>query len=110
MKRLICKSKKIINSNKGESIIESVTALLVLSILLISITMMIQTSLKMTGSSIQNANETQEKDINPLMVSEYNSSEEISITFTAAGIEAGHKVIFNKDNEIRAFAPLEADK
>ena len=105
MKRSIRKIRKTIRSNKGEMLLESIVSLLILSILLVSVAVTIQTALRITGISLQEAQETQETRINPLVLAQYTDSEATNITFTAGGILASHQVVFNLDGGILAFSP-----
>lgn len=106
MKILIQRIKRIIRSNKGETIVESIVSLLILSILLLAVTTIIQTALRMTSVSIQNAKETQDL-FNIVAKAEYSDSEPAEITFSASdiNISATHHIIFNKDDGIIAFSP-----
>lgn len=106
MKILIQRIKKIIRSNKGETIVESIVSLLILSILMLAVTTIIQTALKMTSVSIQNAKETQDV-LNIIAQAEYSDSEPAEITFSASdiSISATHNTILNKDGGIIAFSP-----
>lgn len=109
MKMWIQKTKKIIRSNKGETLVESIVSLLVLSILLFAVTTMIQTALRITSASTQTAKGIQDT-LNIVIRSEYSDSVPDQITFTASGfgISATHDIILNKDGGIIAFAPPEA--
>lgn len=108
MKTLIQRIKKTIRSNKGETIMEGIVSLLVLSILLLVVTTMIQTALRMTSVSIQNAKESQDV-FNDVALSEYSDSESAEITFSfsfsGTSMSAAHDIIVNKDGGIIAFAP-----
>lgn len=97
---------KIICLNKGETLVESVVSLLVLSLLLLVVTATIQTALRMTSVSLQKVKETQDV-LNAVARSEYSESELAEITFSASGlgISAKHNIVLNKDGGIIAFAP-----
>jgi len=85
---------------------ESVASFLILSIVLAAITMMIQTSLKITATSTQNAGVMQEGTVNPVILSAYKKSEPVRVTFSNnAGISATHDVTLNTDEGIIAFYP-----
>ncbi|MCL2719528.1 MAG: prepilin-type N-terminal cleavage/methylation domain-containing protein [Lachnospiraceae bacterium] len=66
------RTKKMFCSNKGESLIESVISLFILSILILAVTSIIQVSLRMSNRSIANAAVMQENVLNPLLRSEFD--------------------------------------
>lgn len=105
------KLKRIIRSDKGETITESIASLLVFMVLLLAVTTMTQTALKMTRESIQTATDAQEGYINNAMLSGYVSSGDVeSITFkstVATNINTTHEVLINNDGGIIAFTPKE---
>ena len=112
MNTLIRRAKKIFRSKKGETLMESIVSMLVLSVLLAAITMMILTALKFTNTLTQRATTMQEEKINPaVLLSKTTGSGEI--TFTAASdapdaatdISAKHNVRVYDDDGIIAFAP-----
>lgn len=116
MKMWIRRIKKIIRSNKGETLMETIVSLIILSILLLAVTTMIQTALRMTSISIQNAEGTQD-NVNFVILSEYTLSEysdsgelaEITFTVSGMGISASHDIILNKEGNIIAFTPKEEE-
>jgi len=114
MKISIQTIKKIFRSNKGETLVESIVSLLILSILLLAVTTMIQTALRMTSASAQKARGVQEDTVNPVILADYRDSEnDVAITFEATAIEgeynieAKHNVVFNQDGGLIAFSPAE---
>jgi len=114
MKISIQTIKKIFRSNKGETLVESIVSLLILSVLLLAVTTMIQTALRMTSASAQKARGMQEDTVNPVILADYRDSEnDVAITFEATAIEgehnieAKHNVVFNQDGGLIAFSPAE---
>ena len=83
MYKIIDKIKSISTDKKGESLIESMAALLIFSILLMSVTMMINTSLRITGNSTLAAAEKQNLE-NQAILEEYEHYEECTLTLSLA--------------------------
>jgi len=120
MRKWIDKLLKIIHRNEGETVVESIVSLLVLSILLLAAAAMIQTALKMTVIATQNAKEMQEDTMNPVIWSDYDESANYSdstngnITFFAYKADDPEKtelfsvnnpVEFNQTGGVIAFSP-----
>jgi len=107
MKKRILKIKRILRSNAGETIMESIASLLVLAILLMAVTMMIQTSLRMTAASNVSATESQAGTVNSAILGIFSGKGK-DIVFSAPGgeISAAHTVNFTNDDGIIAFIPL----
>jgi uncharacterized protein (UPF0333 family) len=107
MKILIQKIKKILHSNKGETLIESIASLLVLTVLIAAISTMINFSLRITSDATRNARAMQDT-VNEVIWEEPGDSLEITFTFIDSGgiaISASHDVEFNEHGGIRAFYP-----
>ena len=64
MKFLIGKIKRLLYYKKGETLMEAIVSVLLLSILLVTVTAMIQTSRNVTANSMQRAQEFQEELFN----------------------------------------------
>lgn len=113
MRILIRGIKKILRSQKGELLVESLVSLAILSILLTTVTAMVQFSLRVTYNTTQNAMAQQEDILNPIIWTDYDGSSPTvtaaKITFTETlvtdGIEAFHDVYFNTDGGFIAFTP-----
>jgi len=60
MKYLWVKSKKVLSNSRGESLLEGVISILLLTILVATVTMMIMTSLRVTHRSIDSADTMQD--------------------------------------------------
>lgn len=106
MKEWINRTKGIILSSGGETLMESLVSLLVLTILLLTVTAMIKTSFNMSGATIKNATDEQET-VNKLVLSDYGDDYfESDITFSSEdGISSTHGIkLFDSDGYI-AFAP-----
>ena len=67
MKTLRTKLKEIFGNNKGESLIESLVSVFVLALLVVTITGIVQVSLRMSNRAIENAETMQEDVFNPLL-------------------------------------------
>jgi len=116
MKKQIHKIKRILCSNKGETIMESIASLLILSILLMAVTMMIQTAQQLTAMSTTTATDVQENTINSAILGDYDGEKNLIITLENAessvgayevNMTASHAVIFTDDSGVVAFAPKE---
>lgn len=103
MNRLLRKIKKRIRSKKGETLIESLASVLVLTVLSLGVAASIQVALKITGDSLEKAEITQ-GEVNSV-VSGASGEPGSTITFTGAEITASHKVSLYNDGGIIAFYP-----
>jgi len=112
MKKWVLKTKNILRSKRGETLMESIVSLLILTILLTAVGMMIQTALNMTLISTQNAREMQHDIANPTIRALYatGSTDDTEIIFSSpeigAGFTASHEVVIF-DGGIIAFSPPE---
>ena len=101
--------KKTIQSRKGESLMEAIVSLLILSILMTTIVSVIRFSMVMTGISIREATLTQ-NDMNNLRLEDLGASlSPVRLTFTSedySQIEAFHNIEFHAENNIVAFYPV----
>jgi hypothetical protein len=108
MNSLIGKVKRV-NNRKGEMLMEAIVTILIFSILLVTVTTMIQTSRVITANSMQDATAFQEERLNRavLVSDELNLvSGIISFTSTAAGIYSEHDVrSYDNDDFIVAIFP-----
>ena len=110
MKESLQRIKKNITDSKGETLMESIISLLILSVLLVAVATMIQAALGLTNSLTQRANSTQEDTINPVILTDYSNSITNSIIFFAedGSISAAHDVlVFNEDGLV-GFSPADA--
>ena len=106
--------KSIIKSKNGETLVESVISLLIFSFLLLTITLTIQTALRITSISTQAAYRAQ-NEINEIVAGFYPTPSSGTITFSfeaGAGVgvpgeasDASHNVIINNVPGQRAFRP-----
>ena len=113
MKSLILRIKKVLRTNKGETLMEAIVSILLLAILLTTITAMIRSSLNMTANIMQEAQRVQEELINPAFLATIDpanlDADEVSFTFTASSIvmTASHDVlVFDNTDNISAFYPI----
>jgi competence protein ComGC len=114
MKKLIHKFRKALRSNRGETIMESLASLFLMSILLMAITMMIQTSQQMTIVATTTATDVQENIINSAILGDYDGDKPLVVTLKNAvpdagayivNISASHQVRFTDEGGVVAFAP-----
>jgi Tfp pilus assembly protein PilV len=75
MKLLTGKVNRVVFDKKGETLMEAIVSILLLSILLVVVTTMIQTSRNVTANSMQRARELQEEQLN-LVASNSNEIED----------------------------------
>jgi len=64
MKSLKDSIKKVLRSNRGETLVEAIVSILLLAILMTTVTAMIQTSLRLTANSMRDAEELQSDTFN----------------------------------------------
>ena len=109
MNILILKIKKIIKSNSGETLLEGIISIFVLTVLLAAVTMMIMTSLGMTRMLTENAEEAQESANDAILVGYSGAGTNLKITFKSTNtndIIAEHNVVFYRsDDGTVAFSP-----
>jgi Tfp pilus assembly protein PilV len=114
MKLLIGKIKQLKFQKKGETLMEAIVSVLLLSILLVTVTAMIQTSRNVTARSMQDAIALQEGRLNPVASASENIDpddlDEVSITFTVPSmpllfINATHNILLYDNDNIVAFFP-----
>ena len=65
--------RKIIGSNRGEMLLESIISIMVFSILILGVTFMVDTALRITKSAVKVANE-QTETMNRLVLHQYEPS------------------------------------
>ena len=107
------KIKKMLSSNRGESLVESLVSLAVLTVLLVAIGLIIHTALRMTSISSVEATRTQEQVINPAISTEFGDDETGEITFSfrfGVGtplINVTHDVKIYEEEGVIAFSPID---
>jgi hypothetical protein len=109
MKRLIHKTHTLLRSSRGETILETVVALLILTILMTSVTMIVRTAVTITRMSIDSSERNQ--TLNNDLVGDAASVEDAEgntvaastgdFTITISSIDA--------DPSTSAVEPLEAE-
>jgi len=109
MKKLVKKVLAILNSKNGESLMESLVSILVFTILVAAVTMMILLSLRITRSSTEAANESQE-EVNSLIsgtdgAGDSITSESGSVGLTIDGITIEIPVTVSRSGNYTAFEP-----
>ncbi len=116
MKKLITKSKSILKSQKGETLAEGIASLFIFSILMLGVTVMIVTSLRISGHAtaeakglqevVNSATEESEKDY---AKSDPTTLKEYGMTFTDPDSilkDTTHKLEVFSKNGIIAFKPV----
>jgi len=108
MRKWIHKIEKNIVSKRGETLAESIVSLLIFAILMLSVTMMIQTALRTTARSTRAAREAQDH-INLVILSKYDEETDITFSYEIAGETKSvrHRVRFNESGGIIGFTPQE---
>jgi len=100
MKRLINKLRE----RRGETLLESLASIAILSILLISVTMMIRISLNMTSNAMRKAGAWQEL-ANKIAAEDYGASpKETELILNVGGKEIRVPVYYT-DEDYNAFFP-----
>jgi len=84
MVSLIIRIKKIFHSNKGETLMEAIVSIILLTILLTTITAMISISQRMTANAIRQANNTQARAFNAIILKDDDIFNDAIISFTPA--------------------------
>ena len=111
MKTLRIKLKEIFGNNKGESLIESIVSVFVLALLVLTITSIIQVSLRMSNRAIENAETMQVDVFNPLLGDELADDNMFTIIFTnpifTVDVEHTDELRVVNVEGIWAFSPLE---
>jgi competence protein ComGC len=123
MKSLVGKSKSMLFNKKGEMLMEAIVSVMLLSILLVIITTMIQTSRNVTANSMGDAREFQQELFNLTILAyddddpEFDESDFVEIesgeisfhlpwAALPAGVEIEHSINIYVSNGIRiAFLP-----
>jgi len=100
------KIKKILGSNRGETLVESLAAILLMSILLIAVGTIINVSLNFSRLAVDNARVSQ-GEVDEIILGNYDEPEPATIEFYIQGSPtplAWHEVTVN-DGDITAFTP-----
>lgn len=106
MKRLTDRIKTILTDKRGESLVESLASMMLFTLLMINITMMINTSLQITGVSTVNAKNKQD-NANKYILEIYDSksSHNLILRDDMNGINVAIPVDFSDDGNFTAFSP-----
>ncbi len=103
MKKLIHEIERKIRSKKGETLIESLVSILILTLLSLAVAVAVQSALNITGDSLKRAQETQDK-VNAVIHAASGTAG--TITFEDSnGITAHHTVTIYNTDGITAFYP-----
>ncbi|MDR2600566.1 MAG: hypothetical protein LBC73_09870 [Oscillospiraceae bacterium] len=90
---MINKIVKILKSNRGESIMESVVALVILGMLMTTIMAIIAFSLTMTARSTSNATVTQAAFNELFLGNGFDEDNSVLLTITTVDFEVSHNVV-----------------
>lgn len=106
MKRLKDKLKTILTGKKGESLVEGLVSLLVFSVLMMAVTMMINTSLRMTAASTADASAKQES-FNNAVFEQYTTPAAVNLLLQTSGsaIDVSVPVYLSNDGTYVSFSP-----
>ena len=101
MKLLMSMIKKRLCSKRGETLVEAIISILLLTILMTTVTAMIQTSLRMTVRSMDDARHLQESVFNQAVYGEFTESSQgiLLLSINDLGIDIQHDIIINDDIE-----------
>lgn len=107
--RLLNKLKNILTGKRGESLMESIASILILNILMLAVTVMIKTSLRITEQSTTSASSIQEQ-ANSIIFEEYPPSAdtptlELRDSGSGYNIDVDIEVIYHDDGTFQAFTP-----
>jgi competence protein ComGC len=109
MKLLVGKLIKILNKKRGELLMEAIISVMLLSILLVIVATMIQTSRNMTANSMRDASALQEGELNLLALgtdTRIESGSVISFEIQDLDIYSEHEIRLFEENGINiAFFP-----
>jgi len=99
--------KKRLRSNRGETLVEAIVSILLLAILMTTVTLMIQTSLRLTANSMQDAERVQNDLFNPAV---WNTQEgltpgQISFNYSpdSSSINADYGIFIDTKHDIQLF-------
>ena len=104
---MLHKFKFIIQSKKGESLVESIISIMIFSLLLVTIALTIQTALRISTITSEDANRLQ-RTANELIAGQFDDAVIGTISFTSTGgvtINSSHQVVFANVDGLRAFHP-----
>ncbi|MCL2084512.1 MAG: hypothetical protein FWH06_04545 [Oscillospiraceae bacterium] len=90
-----------LKSNKGESLMEILVSFFLLTTLLLALMVIIRSAKDITKITIENANETQQEAINPVVLLDYDD-------IAATNIKAG-RITFQLSIDIDGAAPEETE-
>jgi Tfp pilus assembly protein PilV len=115
MKQLTNQVNRLLHSNRGETLLESIVSMFILSIFVVTITTMLITAMRITNNSTVNAKAIQDVSINPMIVDETHFDEDdwiedkIEFTFKVGvgGTEyiVEHDVMTYDHEGLKTFAP-----
>jgi hypothetical protein len=96
MKLSVSEFKKRLISNRGELIVETIVSFLVLAILISAVFLVIGRAMTLAGNSSREARISQEGEVNPSLLSNFEHSVPVVIEFWANGVLwASHDINFN---------------
>lgn len=96
--------RRILTSNRGETIMESIVSLLIMMLLLVTVSTMIRFSFSLTSNAVNEASSQQIKANELISAPVYNDTD--SLTLSGDGIDVTISVKKTSDDEIfTVFAP-----
>lgn len=106
MKKLINKIKTVFADTRGESLVESIASILIFTILMVTATMMIKTSFRITGNSTVDAGYKQ-NIVNKTVFQRYDnaSAPDLILRDDTNGIKVIIPVDLSSDGNFTAFSP-----
>ena len=106
MKKL---NRRPLRSRKGETLLETVISFLLLAVLLMGVSFMTETALRITRASTDSARATQQEVVNPLLrrdAGRFAPGATVEFSFPGTGLEkVSHPVRLYQDNGLIAFIP-----
>ena len=110
MKSLMFKIKKRLRSNRGETLVEAIISILLLAILMTTVTLMIQTSLRLTANSMQDAERIQNETFNPAIFNNHGDDDlsdgTITFLYSYRPVGALDPIYGNAKHDIQIFEDL----
>ncbi|MEG1501168.1 MAG: hypothetical protein RR396_04360 [Clostridiales bacterium] len=91
MKNLILKCRAVLNNQHGETIVESVVSLCIFSLLMLTVTMIINSSIQIINTSLEKSSNYQQS-LNNVVLGSDLSAQSRPIIITIAGADPGSSI------------------
>jgi len=115
MKSLKYRIIRIFKQKRGETLVEAIVSILLLTILLTTITVMIQTSFRLTANAMREAEEMQELRFNPAFLNDFDEVDDLQlgkIVFSYINTDEGIEInsehvifVYERNADIISFYP-----